>query len=214
MLTSATSSPSTDPRQRHMDGPANHPAAVAAPPRSPRNVTPPPASNMDRPDAAVRWQPRQPRQGRQGPTDRLSGDGVCWVATHGGAGATTLAAVVGGVDVGCRWPDAARREPARILLLARTHEQGLRAASRALNAIREGRHPVGMELLALVLVADAPGRLPVPLLTRIRLLRSVVPVQRVPWIPQWRLGKTVDRLPGQLVRVGGLIQATQLGAGR
>jgi len=204
----ATSMPLSDSRQRHLDGPAKHPAAVVVPPGPTHSVTPPSTSNIDRPSLGVRWQPRQPAIGS------LSGDGVCWVATHGGAGATTLAAVVGGVDVGCRWPDAARHEPARILLLARTHEQGLRAASRALNAIREGRHPAGMELVALVLVADAPGRLPVPLLTRIRLLRSVVPVQRVPWIPQWRLGKTVDRLPGQLVRVGGLIQAAQRGAGR
>jgi hypothetical protein len=141
----------------------------------------------------------------------LSAKGIGWVAVHGGAGATTLSLVVGGKDLGCRWPDAARAEPARIMLVARTHAQGLRAASRAMDVLREGRHPAGMQLIGLVLIADAPGRLPLPLLTRIRLLRSIVPVWRVPWIAPWRVGKKAPSMPRQVERLGRLVQLCEEG---
>jgi hypothetical protein len=141
----------------------------------------------------------------------LSAPGLGWVAAHGGAGVTTLSIVLGGRDLGARWPDAARAEPARIMLVARTHAQGLRAASRGLNALREGRHPAGMQLVGLVLVADAPGPLPPPLVTRIRLLRSIVPVWRVPWIAPWRLGKQVPGLPKQAVGLGRIVQLCETG---
>lgn len=139
------------------------------------------------------------------PSPALSRDGIGWVAAHGGAGTTTLAIVLGGTDLGCRWPDAARAEPGRVLLVARTHAAGLRAASRALNALREGRHPAGLELAGLVLVADAPGRLPLTLTRRIRVLRSVAPVKRVPWIAAWRLGKQAKQLPKAMAQLGALV---------
>ena len=141
-----------------------------------------------------------------GPGRSLSASGMGWVAAHGGAGVTTLSMVLGGKDLGARWPEAARAEPARVMLVARTHAQGLRAASRGLNALREGRHPAGMELVGLVLVADAPGRLPHPLVARIRLLRSVVPVWRVPWIAPWRLGDQAPGLPKQAVGLGRIVR--------
>ncbi|MFI9644104.1 DUF6668 family protein [Micromonospora sp. NPDC051925] len=132
-----------------------------------------------------------PRQG-------LSEQGFGWIAAHGGAGTTTLTGLLGGIDLGCRWPDAALREPAKVLLAARTNAEGMRAAGRALNALREGRHPAGMRLVALVLVADAPGRLPLPLARRIRVLRSIAPLYRVPWMPTWRLGIEPTRVPKEL----------------
>jgi hypothetical protein len=138
---------------------------------------------------------------------RLTGGGIGWVAAHGGAGTSTLAIVLGGTDLGCRWPDAGRAEPARVMLVARTHAAGLRAASRALNALREGRHPAGLELVAVVLVADAPGRLPMTLGRRIRVLRSVAPVRRVPWIAEWRLGRQAKHLPKALAQLDALIAA-------
>lgn len=164
-------------------------------------------------DQVPRWQPTQPQPGGAAPPGRLSEHGVAWVSAHGGCGATTLAAVLGGVDLGCRWPQAARDEPARMFLVARTHAQGLRAASRALNAIREGRHPAGMELIGLVLVADAPGRLPRALLSRIKVLRSAAPVHRIPWIAPWRVGRNVERLPRQAVKLGQRVHALREGRG-
>lgn len=141
----------------------------------------------------------------------LSAYGLGWVGAHGGAGVTTLSIVLGGTDLRAAWPDPVRGDPARIMLVARTHAQGLRAASRALNALREGRHPAGMELVGLVLVADAPGRLPPPLLARIRLLRSVAPVWRVPWVAPWRLGRKVSSLPKQAVGLGRIVEICEAG---
>ncbi|MFF3845341.1 hypothetical protein [Streptomyces sp. NPDC002328] len=109
-----------------------------------------------------------------------------WLAAHGGAGASTLAAVYGGHDCGRDWPgpDA----PPSVLLVARTHASGLECALRALETFRRGETPPGLDLGAVVLVADAPGRLPRPLAHRLRLIESVVDVHRVPWVTAWRLG--------------------------
>jgi hypothetical protein len=120
---------------------------------------------------------------------------VSWVGAHGGAGATTFAAALGGQDVGHGWPRPAEGHPGRMVLLARTHATGLRAASRALDALRAGRLPAGVELVALVLVADAPGRLPLELARRVRVLRSAAPIVSIPWIPQWRVGAAAPRAP-------------------
>ncbi|MFE0588397.1 hypothetical protein [Micromonospora echinospora] len=148
------------------------------------------------------------------PPRRLSEEGVGWIAAHGGAGTSTLARLVGGVDLGCRWPDAALAEPAQVMVVARTNADGLRAASRALNALRQGQHPPGMRLVGLVAVADAPGRLPAALARRIRVLRSVAPVHRVPWLPPLRVGRSPRPLPKELIRLATLVGAPASGKGR
>ncbi|WP_240742167.1 DUF6668 family protein [Micromonospora zingiberis] len=133
--------------------------------------------------------------------DSLSEDGIGWIGAHGGAGASTLTRLLGGTDIGCRWPDPALAEPAQVMVVGRTNSDGLRAVSRALHAMKDGRHPAGMRLVGVVLIADAPGGLPAPLLGRIRLLRSIAPVHRVPWIPSYRVGEEPKRLPRQLTRL-------------
>ncbi|MGW5197921.1 DUF6668 family protein [Streptomyces spiralis] len=109
-----------------------------------------------------------------------------WVATHGGAGTSTLAAVYGGHDCGRNWPgpDA----PPSVLLVARTHAAGLDAVTRTIGTFRRGEAPAGLDLDAVVLVADAPGRLPRQLADRVTPIESVIDVYRVPWVPDWRLG--------------------------
>ncbi|MEU6912929.1 DUF6668 family protein [Streptomyces olindensis] len=110
-----------------------------------------------------------------------------WVGTHGGAGVSTLAAVYGGHDSGRTWPGPGA--PTSVLLVARTHAAGLDTAAGAVEAFRRGQAPPGLDLDAVVLVADAPGRLPRPLAQRVRSLESVIDVYRVPWVPAWRLGE-------------------------
>ncbi|MEU1514665.1 DUF6668 family protein [Streptomyces sp. NPDC005811] len=109
-----------------------------------------------------------------------------WLATHGGAGTSTLAAVYGGHDCGRDWPTPG--DPPSVLLVARTHATGLESALRALEVFRREAAPQGFDLDAVVLVADAPGRLPRPLAQRIRVIESAVDVHRVPWVTEWRLG--------------------------
>jgi hypothetical protein len=110
-----------------------------------------------------------------------------WVCTHGGAGGSTLAAVYGGHDCGRAWPGAG--DPPSVLLVARTHAAGLDSVLRTLEVFRRGEAPRGLDLDAVVLVADAPGRLPRPLVQRVKVIESVVDVYRVPWVTDWRLGE-------------------------
>ncbi|MET4926991.1 hypothetical protein P3L51_32340, partial [Streptomyces sp. PSRA5] len=138
-----------------------------------------------------------PAPAERGPSPHR-GQRIAWVNAHGGGGASTLAQALGGADLGTGWPEPAEGEPADILLVARTHAGGIRAASQALNALRTGDHPVGVSLVAVVLVADAPGRLPRQLGRRIRVLRSAADVHRIPWVPGWRLGQEVDPLPREV----------------
>ncbi|MGW3286951.1 DUF6668 family protein [Streptomyces sp. NPDC001002] len=109
-----------------------------------------------------------------------------WVGTHGGAGVSTLSTVYGGHDCGRDWPgpDA----PRSVLLVGRTHASGLASLLATLEMFRRGEVPPELYLDGVVLVADAPGRLPKPLDRDVRLLESIIDVYRVPWVPAWRLG--------------------------
>ncbi|MFD7548339.1 DUF6668 family protein [Streptomyces sp. NPDC059816] len=121
-----------------------------------------------------------------------------WFGVHGGAGATTLAALAGGVDVGRRWPNTAQGEPPDLLLVARTHAAGLTAVSQTLDLFRRGHQPEGLRIIAVVLVADAPGRVPRDLNKRIRIISSASSVFRIPWVPAWRRGEFAGNVPREL----------------
>ncbi|MDX3850995.1 DUF6668 family protein [Streptomyces sp. AK02-01A] len=150
---------------------------------------------------------RQTAKSSSGP--HRSGHGarpaITWVGAHGGAGVTTLAAQFGGLDSGTNWPGSDAAPHGAVLLVARTHAAGLQSASRTLDALRQGRHPAADRLAALVLVADAPGRLPLKLARRVRVLRSAVRVVWVPWIAAWRVG---DTLQGPTKEIGALAALT------
>ncbi|MGW1671900.1 DUF6668 family protein [Streptomyces sp. NPDC002324] len=127
------------------------------------------------------------------------------MAVHGGAGASTLAAVFGGVDIGRAWPRPEQGEPGSILLVARTHAAGLLAVSQTLDLFRRGEQPSGLTLVAVVLVADAPGRLPRQLLQRIKVIGSAIEVHRVPWMPAWRTGDLTAPMPRETATLGQLL---------
>ena len=78
--------------------------------------------------------------------------------------------------------------PARVVLAARTNARGLRAAQ---SAIREwAGADARVLLLGLVLIADAPGRLPHGLRQLAGLIGGGVPaVCSLPWIEAWRVGE-------------------------
>jgi hypothetical protein len=131
-------------------------------------------------------------------TDAGASGRLHWVGAHGGAGTTTLAAAAGvGTDAGRAWPPAPTTTPtldheAGVLLVARTHARGLKAAREALRAhtgraISGANGGGGAPLRGLVLVADAPGRLPRELRQQVRVLSGAVPrLWEVPWVEAWR----------------------------
>lgn len=113
---------------------------------------------------------------------------LVWVlGTHGGAGETTVAGLIpGAAAAGHLWPDQ-HPEPA-VVLTARTHPAGLRAAQLAMRCWAAGVTPQ-VRLLGLVLVADAPGKLPREIRDHIAVLRGGVPrLWQLGWDEHHRLG--------------------------
>ena len=133
-----------------------------------------------------------------GPQDRLARRlladdeqaAVWWLGAHGGAGESTLEELFSGSRAADhRWPlTGPDRPPARVVLVARTHAHGLRAAQSAVREWAAGDAPV--LLLGLVLIADAPGRLPHGLRQLADLISGGVgSVWSLPWIEAWRVGE-------------------------
>lgn len=127
-----------------------------------------------------------------------------WVGAHGGAGESTLAALDGGWQAaGHCWP--APSTPGLVapcVLVARTHADGLLAAQRALQQWASSGAGPGVRLLGLVLVADAPGRLPVPLRDLVKVISGGAPrVWEVPWVEAWRFGTPEENVPRAVARI-------------
>ena len=142
-----------------------------------------------------------------------------WVlGTHGGAGESTVAAL------SAEWRAAEHAWPqipgqgARVLLTARSNMHGLRAAQTAATQWAAGLVP-GVELMGLVIVHDAPGKLPRALRDRIQVVSGGVPrTWSVPWNESWRLGEEVSaaaasrevrRLVSELNVLTGLTKGTK-----
>ena len=120
------------------------------------------------------------------------------VGAHGGAGESTLAAL----DehwraTGHTWPELDAGASAPCVVVARTHSRGLLAARTALTQWAASGAGPSVRLLGLVLVADAPGRLPVPLRDLATVVSGGAPrVWDVPWVEGWRFGDpTVEGAP-------------------
>ncbi|MEU1627751.1 DUF6668 family protein [Streptomyces sp. NPDC020096] len=115
-----------------------------------------------------------------------------WVGCHGGAGASTLTAALGhtnAADAHGRWPAPQRPDLARAVVVARTHYHGLQMAQVAARQWASGGTPEGVEVLGLVLVTDAPGKLPRPLREFAHLVSGGFPrVWEIPWFEEIRCG--------------------------
>lgn len=102
------------------------------------------------------------------------------IPAHSGCGASTLAAATGFRD-GNESPYASDHERALRLLVARTHHAGLEAARRELARRRSSGH-----VARLLLVPDAPGKLPKPLADEVLIIAGPTPSSRIPWVEAWR----------------------------
>lgn len=120
---------------------------------------------------------------------------VWWVGVHGGAGESTLAALGGGSRAaGHAWPmPVVRGTYHRVVLVARTNYVGLAAAQRAATEWASRELGDEIELLGLVLIADAPGRLPKQLRHFKEVVSGGVPrTWAIQWHEAWRLGHPVE----------------------
>jgi hypothetical protein len=163
-----------------------------------RPTTPPPTEAA--PIAAVpdTFGPVAPQRGIPAPDrvdqlpiyDRNTTAALWWVGAHGGAGESTLAALMPGSQAaGNSWPRTASTTPARTVLVARSDARGLRAAQAAMRQWAAGLVP-SVEVLGLVVMADAPGRLPRSLRDLMQVVSGGVPrTWSVPWVDAWRVGE-------------------------
>ena len=133
---------------------------------------------------------------------------LLWLSAHGGSGATTLQAATGlGSEDAHLLPIANALCPVPVLVVARTHAHGLICAQKlAGQAASSGLALATAHRLAgLVLVADAPGKLPKPLAELAQLVSGGYPrAWRVPYVEAWRLGEppSAANTPGAVARIG------------
>lgn len=146
------------------------PADEATPPATPFVASPVPPSHLQAP----------PESG---------GTGVWLLGTHGGSGARCLSAVLTGTRLaGKTWPTpVSDREP--VVLVCRGNHRGLSSAQEYARAYRDGRLAEQLQLVGVIVSADAPGRTPPPLRRLERLLSGAAPIiGHAPWEPTWRTG--------------------------
>jgi hypothetical protein len=115
---------------------------------------------------------------------------VWWLGVHGGAGESTLASLAAGTrPADHAWPMPSRRGTThRVALVARTNYSGLTAAQRAATEWASNSLGDGVQLVGLVLIADAPGRRPKILRELEEVVSGGVPrVWALPWVDAWRV---------------------------
>jgi hypothetical protein len=142
------------------------------------------------------------------PDEHARAAGWWWVGAHGGAGVSTLHALMpDGFEAYRCWPTSTIIRPLRAVLVARTHAAGLAAARDAARQWASGQVPIA--LLGLVLIADTPGRLPRRLRGSQRLLAGAVPrTWTIAWIESYRLGELdPQRPPAPLARLAADLSA-------
>ncbi len=191
-----------------------------------RPTTPPPsqvAPVASVPDAVG---PVAPQRGIPAPDrvdqlpvhDRGATAALWWVGAHGGSGESTLAALMPGTQAaGHAWPRTPSQTPARTVLVARGDARGLRAAQDAMRQWAAGLVP-SVEVLGLVVMADAPGRVPRSLRDLLQVVSGGVPrTWSVPWVEAWRVGeppalssspREVQRLVDELTAILGAAGTT------
>lgn len=116
----------------------------------------------------------------------------CSSPAHGGSGASTLPGLHPGLVEEAGWSGD---ESVPVVIVCRSNAGGLVAAGRLLDDHREA------PALGIRVVADAPGRLPLPLAQRMRLMAAITVMWRVPWIEDWRRSGPAGPAPAGVTRV-------------
>lgn len=122
------------------------------------------------------------------------------VGAHGGAGESTLASFdPGWAEADHAWP-VSSPTTARCVVVARSNARGLMAAQAALAqwATTSDRD---WDVIGLVVMADAPERLPKPLRDLVALVAGGARrCWQVPWVPNWRTDLDYSRKPPRAVQ--------------
>ncbi|MCB5291480.1 hypothetical protein BJQ90_00906 [Arthrobacter sp. SO3] len=168
---------------------------------SSESVDDPAPGEIDEPSALLPTGPTRPQLSVPQPdhVDRLPRRNVSdgtpeywWLGVHGGAGESSLARLGKHTRAAeHHWPQTAAGST--VVLVARSNMHGLRAAQRAATEWASGSLP-GIRVAGLVVMADAPGRLPKEIREFARVVGGGVPhLWNVPWVEEWRLGHEVPK---------------------
>ena len=112
-----------------------------------------------------------------------------WLGAHGGAGVSTLTGLAAlSADSHRAWPSGDPSQSPNVVLVCRTHLEGL---ERARDLLRQhtvgGLLPPVLQVLGLVTVPDAPGKAPPTVRRAMKLVGAAAPrVWHLPWIEDWR----------------------------
>ncbi|MFC4883583.1 DUF6668 family protein [Streptomyces beijiangensis] len=141
----------------------------------------------------------RPDTGLQVSAYPVQGGGWWWLGAHGGAGVSTLQQAAGGQDASRVWPIPSQGGALQVVVVCRSTAHGLTMAQTAARQWASGALP-WIDLLGLVVVADAPGSLPRPLRDLRHLVEGGYPRSwTVPWVDAWRLGEpSTTHQPRQL----------------
>lgn len=161
----------------------------------PVEQAPPPRADVDGPHARG---VQHPQQGLPvvDAVDRLpqvvvDRPGPWVIGAHGGSGESTLAAWLGWTAAGHAWPLTEGLRPVGIVV-ARTSGRGLEAARHAVTEWASGA--VAVDLMGLVLMGDAPGKLPPELRAQVRQLSGAAPATWVvKYLPELRVAARPDQ---------------------
>ncbi len=170
------------------------PTTPAPSPDQPQPIDVESPAEDEEPTGPVTPQPHVAMPAASLPVRRRHSSASLWVVgAHGGSGESTLADLdEGWRAAGHAWPELASGAPAACIVVARTNVRGLLAARTALTQWAASGAGESSRLLGLVLVADAPGRLPAPIRDLAKVVGGGAPrVWDVPWFEAWRLGDTV-----------------------
>src|SRR5690349_16236808 len=162
------------------DEPAEETRAAAAPPAA---VISTPLRGMVEPDAADRLASRS-----------MAGTARLWVVgTHGGAGESRIADLIeSALSTDHCWPVLRGGGRPRVLLVCRADMRGLTTARNALTQWVSGAAPQ-VDLLGLVVLADAPGKTPKALRDFAALVGGGAPrLWTLPWVDAWRHRDTTE----------------------
>ncbi len=119
-----------------------------------------------------------------------------WLGAHGGAGVSTLTAVAP-VSGDCMrwWPGGDVSQSPNVVLVCRTHTEGLERARDLLRQYAVCELPPALRVLGLVTVADAPGKPPAEIRNLMKLVAAAAPTSwHLPWVESWR-GARLHELP-------------------
>lgn len=135
-------------------------------------------------------------------------EGQAIMGLHGGAGATTLARLMGttAADIGQAWPisHSTRTQatwPLPVIAVARTDHTGLSAAERFIRSWANGQL-TDSKLAAIVLIEAGPRTSEARKKATKRLLRMVPHGTHLPWMDSWLdAAPDPNRLPGRINRI-------------